>query len=77
MRETDAEVGNIVRVTDLQRPDGILASPEHIAARRADAIGKIVARGTYDVGGLVWVRHGKHLAPYRTYELTLQGVPDC
>lgn len=73
MNAEDAKVGNIVEVTDLMEFPDLFVSPEHEAARRPGARGRIQSRTLQHEGYLLWVKHGRKIAPYWLRELTLVG----
>ena len=73
MRASEALVGNIVAVSDLGPTSRLLCSPEHLANRKTGLLGKIsqVTAGLGEI--LVWVEHGKTVAPYFPTELQFVG----
>jgi len=65
-----------VRVDHLGITGGMLCGPEHLANRRTGAVGRITAterphEAANDL--LLWVKHGKMMAPYWNRELILVG----
>ena len=75
MQDDDLQQGQIVRVGNLSPGTVILASREHLDARQEGVMGRVESVTPTEGHKLAWVKHGKHVAPYMSYELVLVGVP--